>query len=742
GKFTAEAPDYAGRWVKEADKDICRNLKERGILFLHEQYLHDYPFCWRADDDPLIQYPRKSWFIRTTQFKDEMLKNNAKINWLPEHIKEGRFGNFLESNVDWALSRERYWGTPLPIWVCEETGKMEAIGSYAELLAKPGVTGVDVWENAKKANPTLAEDLKVHKPYIDAISYDSPFAPGKKMFRVPEVIDCWYDSGSMPFAQWGFPHQENSKEIFGQNFPADFISEAIDQTRGWFYSQVAISTLLFGGNTPNTAEVENQVRLEGKYPHPFRNCIVLGLMLGEYGQKMSKSKRNYREPREIFDKYGADALRWYFFANQTPWTSIRYSEQAIKDSMPDFIIRLTNVVSFFDVYRKIDNFDPATSAPARAVSNRSELDRWILSELNITNKLVIELMDAYDHFSACAKLTEFVDSLSNWYVRRSRDRFWSSANAAQEEVQSKIDAYFTLYECLVTTAKMIAPFVPFLAERMWETLGVGNESVHLCDYPAPDESVIDTTLSNRMRIAREIVSLGRNARMNAKLKVRQPLSGVEVVLVDQSELDWLTDQVELIEEELNVKSVKFIEKADQYISYSVLPDFKKLGPKLGKRLPEVKKLLSEADGAKLLAEMDKNGKIVISLGDSQIELTPDEIQIRLQAKDGWAAAQGPLCVVVLSTELTDELLAEGRARELVRLIQDRRKEMGCEYADRIVVSIATASDKILGAIQLFADYIKGETLCTELKISATASPNSIDAKVDGEALKFLLEIRN
>ncbi|MBL9123694.1 MAG: isoleucine--tRNA ligase, partial [Planctomycetaceae bacterium] len=328
GKFTAEAPDYEGRWVKEADKDISRDLNHRGIRFHQEQYLHDYPFCWRAEEDPLIQYPRKSWFIRTTQFRDAMLANNRQINWLPEHIRDGRFGNFLESNVDWALSRERYWGTPLPIWVCEKTGHTEAVGSYAELLQKPGLAGTEVWDAAKQAQPELSDHLRIHKPYIDAVTYDSPRAPGARMRRVNEVIDCWFDSGAMPFAQWGYPHTGRDK--FKQQFPADFISEAIDQTRGWFYSQLAISTLLFGPEADRGETAASEpAAAPHDYPHPFRNCIVLGLMLGEDGNKMSKSKRNYREPQEIFDRYGADALRWYFFANQPPWTSIRYNEQAI-----------------------------------------------------------------------------------------------------------------------------------------------------------------------------------------------------------------------------------------------------------------------------------------------------------------------------------------------------------------------------------------------------------------------------
>ena len=533
GTFTAETPEYQGRWVKDCDRDIIRQMKAEGTLFHQEQYVHDYPFCWRAEEDPLIQYPRKSWFIRTTAVKEQMLSNNSRINWLPEHIRDGRFGNFLETNVDWALSRERYWGTPLPIWVCEKTGYTEAIGSYAELLARPGVAGTEVWENAKKNNPDLPDHLQVHKPYIDAVTYDSPKAPGSRMRRVSEVIDCWFDSGAMPFAQWGYPNQSGSAERFRDQFPADFISEALDQTRGWFYSLLAISTLLFGegergerreerekskepiSKSPNPqipkfliSNPQSLIPNPSPYPHPFRNCIVLGLMLGEDGGKMSKSKRNYRDPDDIFNLYGADALRWYFFANQPPWTSIRYSEQAIKDCIPEFLLRLWHVYSFFVIYATIDGFDPAaaicnesgatgcSSASAgntgrqaargtqaqlgadvlsrakgyRPVSDRGELDRWIISELNRTAAAVVERMDAYDNFAACARLTEFVDASSNWYVRRSRDRFWSSGRI--EDSTDKADAYWTLYECLLTVCKLIAPFVPFLAEEMWKNLAV------------------------------------------------------------------------------------------------------------------------------------------------------------------------------------------------------------------------------------------------------------------------------
>ncbi|HQU42904.1 MAG: isoleucine--tRNA ligase [Planctomycetia bacterium 21-64-5] len=751
GKFTAEAPDYEGRWVKEADKDIARELRRRGLLYHQEQYLHEYPFCWRADEDPLIQYPRRSWFIRTSRFKDEMLANNRQINWLPEHIRDGRFGNFLETNVDWALSRERYWGTPLPIWVCEETGHSEAVASYAELLAKPGVSGTEVWQAAKRAKPSLPDDLKVHKPYIDAVTYDSPRAPGKRMRRVSEVIDCWYDSGAMPFAQWGYPHQ--GQERFASQFPADFISEALDQTRGWFYSQLAISTLLFG-----RADSRDPAAPKREYPHPFRNCIVLGLMLGEDGQKMSKSKRNYREPREIFDRYGADALRWYFFANQAPWTSIRYNEQAIKDSIPEFLLRLWNVYSFFVIYANIDKFDPGESLSGdisqlnagalstgkgyRPVSERNELDRWILSELNRTALAVTERMDAYDNFTACGRITAFVDALSNWYVRRSRDRYWSG-----EHTVDKLDAYWTLYDCLLTTTKLIAPFVPFLAETLWQNLAVeatgrALESVHLCDYPAGDQTLVDEALSEQMELVREIVSLGRSARMGAKLKVRQPLAKVEVVLVHPQYQAWLEAHTGLIREELNVKQVEFIPRADQYITYTVLPDLKRLGPRLGKRLPALKQALAAADAAALLARLEAEGQVTLDMADGPVTLDSSDIQVRLQAKPGWAAAQGTRAVVVVSTELTDDLLIEGVARELVHAVQNLRKEKNCQFTDRIMLSIVTDSADVRRAIDGFGDYIRSETLAVAIRNSALAAEEPTTVDVAGQKVTIYVKVRN
>ncbi len=780
GTFTDEGPEYCrGRWVKDCDKDIIRDLKQRGLLFHQEQYLHDYPFCWRAEQDPLIQYPRESWFIRTTEFKDQMLANNAKINWLPEHIRDGRFGKFLESNVDWALSRERYWGTPLPIWVCEETGQMEAIGSYDELIAKPQAAGMEVWDDAKKANPALPVDLRIHKPYIDAVTYESPFAQGARMRRVTEVIDCWYDSGAMPFAQWGYQGQERGPERdrFTAQFPADFISEALDQTRGWFYSQLAISTMLWGekarvarretrvGKTRNS-ELETQ-----NYPHPFRNCIVLGLMLGEDGQKMSKSKRNYREPNEIFDKYGADALRWYLFANQPPWTSIRYSEEAIKDSIPEFLLRLWNVYSFFTIYANIDEFDPAQelvatrsdwslkrpvqlsaselarAATYRPIAQRSELDRWVLSELNSTCATVVERMDVYDNFGACQAITTFVDGLSNWYVRRSRDRFW----AKEKRSLDKLDAYWTLYECLITITKLSAPFVPFLAERLWQDLAVAifggrvAESVHLCEYPTGESAVVDRPLCEQMELVRLITSLGRQARNAAEIKVRQPLSKVEVILADSTHRGWLEEHAAVIADELNVKAVEFSDQPEKFVDHEVVPNFKLLGPKLGKLLPKLKGVLAKTNGSQLLAELRDSGQIGLEIEGQQVALTADEVEIRIQAKPGWASAHDKGVVVVLATEITAELLAEGLARDFIRVIQDERKNMGLAFTDRIAIGITTESAELQEAVVQWAEFIKKEVLSVQLgfegqkvqtAIGQSSGPSPLEVSIHGIPAKL------
>jgi len=666
--------------------------------------------------------------------------------------------------------------------VCEVTGYAEAVASYEELLAKPGVQGTDVWEGAKRAGPSLSEHLKVHKPYIDAVTYDSPKAPGSRMRRVSEVIDCWFDSGAMPFAQWGYPHQPGSRERLADQFPADFISEALDQTRGWFYSLLAISTLLFSRHGDDRSpgpsrqkEIEQfRVRLAMEeaqihairrgdfsapatsatpvfdYPHPFKTCVVLGFILGEDGGKMSKRKRNYREPQEIFDRYGADAMRWYFFSNQPPWTSIRYSEAAIKESIPEFLLRLWNVYSFFVIYANIDGFDPAAAirgdagqlTPAalatgegyRPVAERGELDRWVLSELHRTSAAVVASLDAYDNFAACARLNEFVDALSNWYVRRSRDRFWSHGPSIE-----KSDAYWTLYECLLTTAKLIAPFVPFLAEELWQNLAVhafqgrAVESVHLCDYPVADAATIDDELSGRMALVREIVSLGHSARMGARLKVRQPLPLVEVVQADTAHQPWLEQHAALIAEELNVKRVEFAVKADQYIAYNVLPDLKRLGPRLGRRLPALKGLLASTDGAAIMQTLEADGRVTLALADGPVTLDAEDLQVRMQARPGWAAAQGRSAVVVLATHLTPELIAEGLAREVVHAIQNQRKEMGCEFTDRLRIVAATPSPDLHAALSDFRDYVQHETLTIDLASILLPGKSPVDEELAGSA---------
>lgn len=735
----------AGQFCKDADKSIMRVLKERGLILRHEQVRHSYPFCPRSEQDPLIQYARRSWFIRTSDFRDAFLDNNNHINWQPEHIRDGRFGNFLAGNVDWALSRERYWGTPLPVWVCEKTGYQECIASYGELLEKPDVQGLDVWERAKAENPGLSEHLKVHKPYIDAVTYRSPKDPGSRMRRVSEVIDVWYDSGSMPFAQWGYPHVPGSKEVFEQNFPADFISEGIDQTRGWFYALLAISTMVF----------------EKPLPRPFRNCICLGLVHGEDGLKLSKRLKNYKDPKELFDKYSADALRWSLMAKNPPTNANRLSERNVEEAQREILLRWYNVYSFFVIYANLDGFSPARAPEAllealgcevtraeffqaeinefservsgtpghRPREQRGELDRWILSELDRVTLDCRKALDNYESYPATRGLSVFLDGLSNWYVRRSRARFWAS-----EWTQDKADAYWTLYECLLKFSQLMAPFTPFFAEATWRNLSKpltgAPSSVHLSPFPAAEADKVDTVLIEAMSAVRDAVNLGLSARRAVNIKVRQPLGLCRIIVANPAVRAALDANAALLLEELNIKGLEFAENPEAYVSYEVKPNFKVLGPRFGARVKQIAGALSKGDGAAFFAQLQEKEAIELILEGETVQLTAEEVEVRLQAREGFAAAQGQHMVVVLSTKITEDLRQEGWAREFIRGVQDLRKEHNLPYDARIRLTISVADETLRGALQRFEETIAGEVLATECVYNGPGAGNAREIDID------------
>jgi len=730
GRMTADCEEFAGEFCKAADRGIIRRLRAEGKLLREEVYRHDYPFCPRARDDALIQLARPAWFIATSRFKDALLANNRQVRWIPEHIRDGRFGKFLADNVDWALSRERFWGTPLPIWRCEKTGHLEAMGSYAELLAKPGVEGVEVWEAAKAADPQLCDDLKVHKPYIDAITFRSPKDATARMRRVTEVIDCWYDSGAMPFAQWGYPHASGSAEKLAASFPADIISEAIDQTRGWFYSLLAESTLLHEGR-------------EG--PHPYRTCIVLGHVCDKDGVKESKRLGNYTAPKEALDTLGADAIRWYFYSQGQPWTNARYGIPRVGEAKKDFLIRLQNVWSFFAIYARIDGFDPSASNRDasdvdsatlargdgyRPVAERTLLDRWILSELQATTRQATDALDDWDILGASRALFDLVDNLSNWYVRRSRSRFWGSGMS-----DDKLDAFWTLYECLVSVARLAAPFVPFFSDVLWRHLVVGpwgdaqRESVHLADWPQPSAALEDRDLSRRMAVARELVELGRAARVEAKLRVRQPLREAIVVLADASLAADIADLLPIVEEELNVKQVGFAEDVDRYVEYELRPNFKAIGPRLGRLVQELKGALANVDAAALRVELDARGACSVQVGDDAVELSADEIEVRLTPKEGYAARSSRGMVLILDTEIDEALRREGQAREVVAAANSLRGERGLAYQARVRLRIG-ASDALGVALREHEAHVAAETLAVSIEYVAV---DAVEGGKEGRA---------
>jgi len=739
GKFVDGCGAFTGRFCKEADSDIIKDLKARGLLLKRENYKHDYPFCWRCKS-PLIYFARGGWFIRTTQEISHVIENNKKVDWHPEHIKEGRFGSFLENNIDWALSRERYWGTPLPVWQCE-CGHETPIASFNELNEKKGAKGLDAFDIAKQKDPTLNDHLRVHKPWIDAATFSCEKC-GKDMKRVTEVVDCWYDSGAMPFAQWGYPHAPGSKEKFNMAFPADFISEAIDQTRGWFYSLITESTLL----------AESFAKTSGKkanYPLPYKTCLVLGHVCDEKGEKMSKSKGNYLDPNLILDEEGADALRWFFYSSTNPWTSARFSRPAVREAQKEFLIKLRNVYSFFVIYANIDGFDWRTID--NSVEETPLLDKWMLSEVHKSIAKVRAGLDQYDIFSAASTLNELVESLSNWWLRRSRDRFWASWESADKKSprdQAKRSAYWTLYNTLGLISDLAAPFTPFLAEEIYQNLtqprgtliAGAAQSVHLRDYPEADGKLVDEALSAEIAIVREVASLGRNARAGAKMKTRQPLEKVIVVTQGEKNDATVRKHEQVILDELNVKKIEIAHQADQYVNFELKPNFKAIGAKFRESVPLIKAALTTADVAKLRAELTGKGTCSLALSNGKsVDLTPEEVEVSLKAKDGYAAASGKTVVVVLDTQLTPELLEEGVARELVNRVNGWRSELNLKYEQRIQVALK-GSAKLESVAAKHGAYIQGETLATELKVGdLPAGWQTLEIEVDEEKATLALK---
>ncbi len=817
GSFNEDFPKYRGVWVKDADRDLIHDLRERGVLLHRETYRHEYPYCWRADDDPLIQMARPTWFIRTTAMLDEAKANNQTFHWLPEHIKDGRFGDFLNNNVDWALSRERYWGTPLNVWVNDVSGAMLAPASVEEILSY-NPDAFSHWDEAKAADPTLSEHLMVHKPWIDKVTFTVPGEEGVYR-RVSEVIDCWFDSGAMPFAQWGFPH--TGREDFSQAFPADFISEAIDQTRGWFYSQMMIATLVFRKETQQRLGME--VR---DYPLPFKTCIVLGHVTDAEGKKESKSKGNYTPPEVILERVamdfavvdgspvgvepeagtafiaredlegldlnpgatvrlscpgvegvtvdvalkpakklprrvvvidaetqrrlcvkpnanglgvmpvavprlplderirvenaampapGADAFRWFFLASNPPWNSTRHSLSNVRGLQKEFPLKLRNVYSFFTIYANIDGFDPKAQS-GRPVGERALLDRWILSELSRLTDSVTQLMDNYASYEATRELSEFVEGLSNWWLRRSRDRFWS---AGMDE--SKQDAYATLYECLTTVIQLAAPFTPFQTEELYQNLVVRPfgkdvpESVHLCDYPAADLSRVDRGLLEEMAMVRAIVSLGLRVRNDHKLKVRQPLAEASIVVANEGLRARVAAYASLIADELNVKEVRFLESADEFVHYKAKPNFRRVGARVGKLMPAVKKALEAADAAALRKAMLADGEARLEIAGEQIAFDSEDIEIQIVEREGFAAAGDSTAVVILRTELSEELVDEGLYRDVLNRVQTLRKELELEYTQRIGLAVQ-GSERVERVLESRRSHFMAETLCAQLRM--------------------------
>jgi len=693
GEMTEETP-FAGLFVKKADPEVLKDLSSRKLLFAAPKFEHEYPHCWRCDT-PLIYYARSSWFIKMEEVKEELVKNNNTVNWIPDSIGKGRFGNWLENVQDWGISRNRYWGTPLNIWECEDCGFQEPIGSREDLKEKTGRED--------------ALTVELHRPYIDEFTYKCPHC-GKTMRRVPEVIDCWFDSGAMPFAQHHYPFE--NEDLFKDQFPAKFISEAVDQTRGWFYSLMAESTLLFNKS-------------------PYENVIVLGHVQDENGQKMSKSKGNAVDPFDSLDKFGADAIRWYFYTNSQPWLPNKFHDRAVMEGQRKFLGTLWNTYAFFVLYADIDNFD-ATKYEL-SYDELGVMDKWILSRLNSAVKAADDNLSAYRIPETAKALDSFVDELSNWYVRRSRERFW-----AKGMEQDKINAYMTLYTCLVTICKAAAPMIPFMTEEIYQNLVAlqdknAPESIHLCDYPTVNEAWIDKDLEDKMGVLLKIVVLGRAARNEAQIKNRQPIG--DMFIKAESELSQY--YVDILKDELNIKNAEFKDDVSEYTTYSIKPNLPTVGPKYGKFLGKIRNALGEIDGNKAVAELKSAGVLKLPEVDESIELLEEDLLITMSQQEGYMAQNDGNTTVVLCTNLSQELIEEGFARELISKIQTMRKEADFEVMDRIRVGY-TGSDKIVDIFDKKGDFIALEVLAKEI-VTENGQGYTKDWKINGEDVTLTVE---
>ncbi len=685
GNMSEGAP-FAGTFCKDADKLILKDLKEKGLLFKTLTVTHSYPFCWRCDT-PLLYYARSTWFISMTKVKEELLKNNASVNWIPDSIGKGRMGNFLENVIDWGLSRERYWGTPLPIWVCDDCGETIAIGSKAELKEKGGIEG----------------DIELHKPYVDKITMKCPKC-GKTMHRTPEVIDCWYDSGSMPFAQLHYPFE--NKDKFEKTFPAQFISEAVDQTRGWFYTLLAISTLMFD-------------------KAPFKNCIVLGHVNDKNGIKMSKHKGNVVDPWSVLDKQGADAVRWYFYTNSSPWIPSRFYGEAVSEVQRKFLGTLFNTYSFYVLYAEIDKFNPTEYKLSDC--KLSVMDKWILSAMNTLIKFVDDSLENYKITEAAREIGDFVDKLSNWYVRRCRERYWGS-----EMTEDKKAAYMTLYTVLEATARLVAPFVPFIAEEIYRNIvcsvdASAPESVHLTSFPTAEENYIDSALERGMAIAEEAAVLGRAARNAASVKNRQPLN--EILLCGEHVGELSEDMLAIIRDELNVKRIEYVADAGDYVSYSVKPQLKTLGPKYGAKLGKIRAYLTE-NPEKVVSGLRGADEYSFTVDGEEIALGKDDVLITVLNKEGYSVQSGGGITVILDVTLTPELIEEGYMREIVSKVQTMRKDSGFEVTDHIALYY-DGDAEIEAVIEKYKDEIAGDVLADRVEKKSDLEKRDVNGKQVG-----------